>query len=179
MAFAIVLIAVSAAWRPEGAGASEEPVIAVLNVERVIRGSNAGQALQDRIDQIRSDNQAKDRESESALRAESETLSKQRAVLSDEAFDQKQKELQSRLDTLRREFEARRERLQSAVNEAWSQIHAAMLEVTKVLASERKIDIVVSHEGTVLISKNMNITKDVLERLNAELTQVPLAIEAQ
>jgi outer membrane protein len=176
---AIVLLAATLAGRPEGAGASEGPAIAVLNVERVLNRSKAGQGLQDQLEKIRSANQAKDRETEGALRAEDEKLQKQRAVLSDEAFAQKQKELQSRVDVLRQEFEARRNRIRSAVDKAWAQIREALLEATRDVASERDIDVVVSQTGTVLISKDLNITKDVLDRLNDRLSEVSLTIEPE
>ncbi len=175
----VALLAAAVLWRPVPSGASEGPSIAVLNVERVLNQSKAGQGLRTRIEQIRAANQEKDRETEAALRAEDEKLQKQRAVLSDEAFLQKQKELQSRVDSLRQEFDARRERIQVAVDKAWSEIRQALVEATRDVAVEHQIDVVVSQTATVLISKQLNITKDVLDRLDAKLAEVPLAIEAQ
>lgn len=166
-------------WPPVLADAGEAPTVAVLNVEQVLNQSKAGQGLRDKIEQIRTANQAKDQENESALRADDEKLQKQRAVLSEEAFLQKQKELQSRLDSLRQEFEARRKHIQSAVDKAQNEIRRAVLEVTRDVAVEKKIDIVISQTATVLMSKDLDITKDVLARLDAKLSDVPLAIEGQ
>lgn len=179
LVFIAAVLAASLVWRPEGAGATEGPAIAVLDVERVLRQSTAGKALQDQIDKIHSANQAKDLEADAALRAAEQELRNQRAVLSDEIYTQKRKELQSRLADMKDDFEARRKHVQSAVAQAWSRIRDAMLEVTEDLATERKIDIVVSQTGTVLLAKELNITKDVLARLNDKLTEVTLTIEAQ
>lgn len=173
----IALFAASLVWRSEQAGASESPTIAVLNVELVIRRSKAGQDLQSQIEKIQSDNRAKDRQTEEALRAEDQKLRKQRAVLSDEAFNEKQRDLQARLEDLRQKFEARRKRIQAGVDKAWSQIRDAMILVTEGLASERKIDVVIAQSSTVLLAKDLNITKDVLKGLNDKLTQVTLTIE--
>jgi outer membrane protein len=173
----IALFAASLVWRSEQAGASEGPTIAVLNVELVIRRSKAGQDLQSQIEKIQSANRATDRQTEEALRAEDQKLRKQRAVLSDEAFNEKQRDLQARLEDLRQKFEARRKRIQAAVDKAWSQIRDAMILVTEGLASERKIDVVIAQSSTVLLAKDLNITKDVLKGLNEKLTQVTLTVE--
>jgi Skp family chaperone for outer membrane proteins len=52
-----------------------------------------------------------------------------------------------------------------------------MILVTEGLASERKIDVVIAQSSTVLLAKDLNITKDVLKGLNDKLTQVTLTIE--
>lgn len=175
----VALLAACLTWPPARSAASEEPAIAVLNVEQILNQSKAGQALRNKIEQIRTANQAKDRENDAALRADDEKLQKQRAVLSEEAFLQKRKELQSRLDSLRQEFETRHKRIQSAADKAWSEIRQALLEATRDVALERQIDIVISQTATVLMSQQLNITKDVLDRLDAKLADVPLAIEGQ
>ena len=54
-----------------------------------------------------------------ALRAEDQALQKQRAVLSDEVFAQKRKELQSRLAGQQQQFNERRRRFQASVDKAW------------------------------------------------------------
>ena len=176
--FILVLLAAILAWQPAGAAGSKWPTIAVLEVEYVLRKSNAGKALQAQIDKIRSANQEKDRKSEEDLRAEDEKLRKQHSVLSHEAYAQKRKELQSRMAQLQKDFEARRQRIQSGVDQAWFQIRNAMLEVTAKIASERKIDIVFERAGTVLLANNLNITKDVMTGLNDKLSNVTLTIKS-
>jgi len=173
------LLAAAMVWQSGSAGAAEGPIIAVLNVEHVLRQSKAGLSLRSQIEQVRSNNQAKDRAAEEALFAEDQKLQAQRAVLSEEAFASKRKELQSQLDSQRREFEARRKRFQSAVNEAWFQIRAAMLEVTGGLVEEREIDVVITQDSTALISRDLNITMDVLSRLDEKLTEVTLTIASE
>lgn len=177
--FLAVMLAASLVWPPGSASAAEGPAIAVLDVERVLRVSKAGKALQDQISEIVSANRVKDQETEKVLRAADQKLSQQRAVLSDEVYAQKRKELQSQFTREREEFQARRKQIQMAVDQAWSQIRDALIGVTKDVATERKIDIVVSGAGTVLAAQELDITKDVLARLDDKLSKVPLTIEAQ
>jgi outer membrane protein len=172
------LVAVCAISRPLGVAAAETPQIAVLNVEAVLNSSNAGRSVQEQLKKIRSANQEKDQESEAALRTEGEQLMKQRAVLSEEAFATKQKELQSRFETLRQGFDERQQRIQSAVEKARTQIHQALVEATRDIAAERDIDIVLSQTATALTSKELDISKDVLDRLNETLSEIPLAVDA-
>ena len=169
------LLAAAPLWLP--AGAAEGPSIAVLDVERVLRQSKAGQSLHNQIADIRARNQAKGREAEDALLAEDRKLQAQRAVLSAEAFAKKSQELQSELNRQRQAFEERRRRFQAAVDKAWFEIRAALLDVTGTIAEERQIDVVVSQSGTALMSKELNISKEVLTQLDAKLTAVTLTLE--
>lgn len=175
----ITLLAACLVWSTDAARAAEITVVAVLDVERVMRDSKAGKALQDQIDSTRSANQKKDREAEDALRAADRQLRDQRALLSAEAYAKKRDELQTRLTTLQRDFDARRKRLQQAMGQAWNQISEALAEVTADLATEQKIDIVVSKASTVLLANELDITAEVLTRLDAKLSKVTLSIGDQ
>lgn len=175
----VTLLASCLGWSPGAARAAEVTVVAVLDVERVMRDSKAGKALQDQIDKTRSTNQEQDREAENALRAADRQLSDQRAVLSAESYAEKRSELQTRLTTLQRDFDQRRKRFQGAMGRAWNQIRNALTEVTADLASEQEIDIVVSRAGTVLLANELDITAEVLTRLDAKLSEVTLTVEDQ
>lgn len=173
----ITLLAACLGWSSVSARAAEVTVVAVLDVERVMRESKAGKALQDQIEKTRSANQKKDRASEDALRAADRQLRDQRAVLSAEAYAKKRDELQTRLTTLQRDFDARRKRLQRAMGRAWNEIQKTLTEVTADLATEQKIDIVVSKASTVLLANELDITAEVLTRLDAKLSKVTLTVE--
>ena len=166
-------------FHPESAGAAEGPTVAVLNLKQVMRQSRAGKSLQDQIDQVHVANVARDRQADEALRAEDQALQQQRAVLSAEAFAQKRKELQSRLADQQQQFIERQRRFQASVDKAWFEIRAAMLEVTDGLVAERKIDVVVTQASTALMTKDLNITQEVLARLDQKLSAVKLVIDAQ
>ena len=183
LAVRLVLVAVLTAapglFHPGPADAAEGSKLAVLDLERVMRQSAAGKSLQTQIEQIRAANLAKDRQADEDLRAEDQKLNAQRAVLSDESFAQKRKELESRLIAQRKEFEDRRERFQAAVDDAWFRIRAVVVEVTDSIAAEREIDVVVAQRNTVLLSKNLDITDDVLQRLDQKLSEIPLAFDPE
>ena len=171
------MIALPGLWRPEAAVAAEGSKLAVLNLEKVMRQSAAGRSLQNQIEEVRAANLAKDRQADEALRAEDQKLNSQRAVLSDESFAQKRKELQSRLIAQRKEFEDRREQFQVAVDKAWFRIRAVVVEVTDAVAAEREIDVVVAQRNTVLLSQDLDITAEVLQRLDQKLGDITLAVE--
>lgn len=175
----LVFLAVASLFRPDSAGAAEGQTVAVLNVQQVMRQSKAGQSLQDQIDQVHAANLERDRKADEALRAEDQALQAQRAVLSAEAFAQKRKELQSRLAVQRQEFNERRQRFQASVDKAWFEIRGAMLEITVEIAAEREIDVVVTQASTALMTKDLNITKEVLARLDQKLSAVKLGIDGQ
>ena len=177
--FVIAVLAAASLWPPAGAGAAEGPTVAVLNVKLVMRRSKAGKSLQGQIDQVHAANLAKDRQADEALRAEDAKLQAQRAVLSAEAFAQKRKELQSQLAGQQQQFNERRRRFQSSVDKAWFEIRAAMIDITDEIAAERKIDVIVTQVSTALMAKDLNITQEVLTRLDQKLSAVTLVIDTQ
>ena len=151
----------------------------MLNLKQVMRQSRAGKSLQDQIDQVHVANVARDRQADEALRAEDQALQQQRAVLSAEAFAQKRKELQSRLAGQQQQFIERQRRFQASVDKAWFEIRAAMIEVADEIVAERKIDVVVTQASTALMTKDINITQEVLARLDQKLSAVTLVIDGQ
>lgn len=171
----LALLAAALACWP--AAAAEGTTIAVLNVEVVLRQSKAGQDLVKQIAEIRAANQATDRKAEEALRQADQELRGQRAVLSAEAYAKKRDELQAQLAELQQAFDQRRKRFQVALEDAWNEIRAVLIEVTADLATEREIDVVVSEAAAALISKDLDISKDVLARLDEKITKATLNFE--
>ncbi len=171
-----MLAAALAGW-PGGTSAAEGTTVAVLNVDLVLRQSKAGQDLVSQVEAIRARNQVRDREAEGALRQADQELRGQRSVLSAEAYAKKRNELQTQLAQLQRGFDERRRRLQIALEEAWNEIRAVLVDVTADLAAERDIDVVISESGAALIVKDLEISEDVLARLDKKLTKVTVKFE--
>ena len=94
------------------------PVVAVVDYQVILRDSTAIKSVRDQAEEERQKLQASATDQEKKLRASTENLEKQRAVLSPEAFAQKQRELQTELAEFRRQFQLRRRQLDQAFAEA-------------------------------------------------------------
>jgi Skp family chaperone for outer membrane proteins len=168
LTFAVVLTS-SSALAQEGA------VIAILDVERILRDSKAAATLRAEIDNQRQTHQTSLREQENALRTADQELARQRAVLSAEAFAAKRKELQEQANNLQQEFVTRQKEMEELFGRGIRQVRQALAEVAKEIADERGINLILLKATIVLASRELDITEDALQRLDQRLPSVNFA----
>src|SRR5690606_16965345 len=126
-AFAIALTALALAAptvRPAAAqGAGEVPlVVAVLDIQKVMRESTAAKAIQAELEEQRETYQAELAQQERKLRAADQDLAADRPTLSQEAFAERREDLEEQATQLRRDVQTRKEQLEAMYNEGMTQI---------------------------------------------------------
>jgi Skp family chaperone for outer membrane proteins len=152
--------------------AQEGAVIAILDMERILRDSSAAANLREEIDKQRLAHQNTLREQENALRTADQELARQRAVLSAEAFTVKRKELQEQANGLQQEFVSRQREMEELFGRGIRQVRNALAEVAKEIADERGISLILLKATIVLASRELDITDEALRRLDERLPSV-------
>ena len=155
--------------------AQEGPVIAILDMERILRESKAATTLRQEVDKQRKQHQDTLRQQEKALRAADEELARQRTVLSAEAFTAKRKELQEQAMRLQQEFVSRQKAMEELFGKGIGQVRQALAEVAKEIADERGISLILLKATIVLASRELDITDEALRRLNEKLPSIDIA----
>jgi Skp family chaperone for outer membrane proteins len=175
-----ILATALAAATPDLVAAQQEDgtVIAILDMERILRESKAAKNLREEIDSQRQAHQATLREQENALRAADQELARQRAVLSAEAFAAKRKELQEQAIGLQQELLSRQKEIEELFGRGINQVRNALAEVAKEIADERGISLILLKATIVLASRDLDITEEALQRLDERLPAVTLAKES-
>ncbi len=168
----LVLCGLNATGPIEPAHAANPPVIAILDMDRILRNSKASTGLREEIDKQRTVHQGELRKQEEALRAADEELARQRAILSAEAFAAKRKELQDQVGILQRDFTARQKELEQTFAKGMAKVRRALIEVAAEIATEQKIDIILLKATVVLVNRDLDITEDALKRLDEKLSSV-------
>ena len=154
--------------------AQEGTVIAILDMERILRQSKAATTLREEIDKQRQVHQSTLREQENALRSADQELARQRAVLSAEAFAAKRKELQEQANQLQQEFVSRQKEMEELFGNGIRQVRNALAEVAKEIADERGINLILLKATIVLANRDLDITDEALQRLDERLPSVDL-----
>ncbi len=168
----LVLCGFNATGPIEPAQAGDPPIVAVLDMERVLRTAKASAGLREEIDKQRTVHQGELRKQEEALRAADEELARQRAILSAEAFAVKRKELQEQVGNLQRDFTSRQKALEQTFAKGMGKVRRALVEVAAEIATEQKIDIIFLKATVVLVNRELDITEDALKRLDENLPSV-------
>lgn len=157
------------------ATAEDGTVIAILDMERILRESKAAKDLREEIDTKRQAHQTALRDQENALRAADQELARQRAVLSAEAFAAKRKELQNQAIALQQEFLTRQKEMEELFGHGIGQVRDALADVAREIAEERGIELILLKATIVLAGRDLDITEEALERLDERLPSVNLA----
>lgn len=159
---------------PAGAQEPLAPVLAIIDVQKVLRDSTAVKSLSKKIEAQRGKYQAELREKEEKIRSADQELTRQRSVLSTEAFAEKRNELELRIATVQREIQERKKNLDQLFAKGMGQVQNELLKVAKKIAEERGLDLILSKATVVIVKPKFDITSEALKRLNASLPDVAL-----
>ena len=150
-------------------------VIGILDTQKVLRESLAMKGLSKEIEARRSTFQDELRQREDALRTADQELARQRSILSAEAFAEKRSQLEQQVASLQRQVKTRRKELDQVYGEAVKKVQGALVTIAQQIASEQKLDLVLPKTAVVLVRNDMEITDEVVKRLNETLTDVSVS----
>ena len=154
--------------------AHAETTIAIFDVQAVY-GSNAYKAAQGQHQAFRKQlKEEVEREHKVAVE-EKKKLTAQRKLLDDEAFKEKVREFQKRDETFNRKVNSHLRNIELSHNQGIRTIMGKAREISLAVAKEKGIDLVISKAATIAVMKeDLEITKDVIDRLNKELPTIKL-----
>lgn len=158
------------------AAASAQPlppaVVAVVDHQRIMRDSRAAKSIQQQLEVRRKlylDQLAKE---EQRLNEVGRDLARQRGVLEAQAFAAKRKEYEEAVQALQRTSNERRRQLDQALGAANNQVRQALKEIVDELAEGRGFNLVLPASAVLLFSPRIDITEEVLARLDRKLPSV-------
>lgn len=171
---ALGALALAALPRPIAAQPLPATVAAVVDHQRIMRDSKAAKSIQQQLEVRRKlylDQLAKEEQRLAELGKE---LSRQRTVLAAEVFAQKRKEYEEAVQALQRASNERRRQLDEALGAANAQVRQALKEIVDELAETRGFNLVLPASAVLLFSPKIDITDEVMARLDRKLPSVKL-----
>src|SRR5258708_11293265 len=106
---------------------------------------------------------------EGVVRQEHDTLQRQQGSLSAEAFNQKGRDFQQKLNEFDKNMQGKRQILEKANSEALEKINEVMLKIIADIAKERKANLVFLRSELVLFDQNFDVSDEVLQKLDEQL----------
>jgi outer membrane protein len=152
---------------------SQQPVvIAVLDVNLILREASAAKAVRDQVDKQRDAYQADLVQRENKLRDADKQLTQQRATLSQDEFDKRRDDLNKQIDQYRQDSDKRKQQLETAFNTGMQQVTKALEQVLADIAKQRGLTLVLNKAMVPLSANDLDITQEALKLLNAKLPTV-------
>lgn len=174
MVVAGILLAVAV---PAAAQQIPAATVAVVDFQRILRESTAAVSIRAQIEKQRAAYQQKITAQEQDLRQANEELSRQRTILSAEAFAQKRTDFDARVSDVQRQVQARKRQLEEASALGLKEVEKALAVIIADLAKTRGFNMVLARRQIMFADRALNISDEVLTRLNERLpnVKVPLA----
>ena len=162
---------------PVHSHASETLSIAVVNVDKLLSESKAGKSIQKQHAQRREVFQKEFSKLEEKLITAEKELVKDKGNSEPEAFNKKRQDFEKEFMQTRQLFQKRRSSLEKSLNEAFVTLRKTIIQTTAEIADEKKYNLVLTRESVVIVEKTIDITEQVLERMDRNVTSIPLGVE--
>lgn len=152
--------------------------IAILDVERVLTQSEAGKNALKQITDQRKRYQDEISKAEDQLRTEERDLVQSRATLAAEAFDEKRRAFERKVQDTQRMVQQRSSTIDGMMRNAREQIGKAALAALQELIKERGFNVVLDRKQIVATDPALEVTDEVLARVNKRLPSIKVEAAA-
>ncbi len=146
--------------------------IAVLDMQQLLNDSDAAESIRKQIEERRDSYQAEIKKEENKLRGAEKELLKQREILSQEAFVEKNKDFQSDVLKAQKSINEKKYKLDKAYADAMGKLREKIVEITAKIASREKYALVLSRQQVVIVDQNTDITAEVMKELNKSVKKI-------
>ncbi|MFO1068271.1 MAG: OmpH family outer membrane protein [Geminicoccaceae bacterium] len=153
-------------------------VVVIVDYARILRDAKAAQAIRDQIDARRKVYQDQIAKEEKRLYDADKELAKQRSVMAADKFAEKRKAFEQDVVGVQRIAQQRRRELDQVATAALGEVRNALVELVGTLADERGFNIVLPSSAVLLFSPEIDMTDEVLKRLDEKLPTVKVPAKA-
>jgi len=153
--------------------------IAILDLVAIRRQAAAVQDVNKQMGEFNKGFQDEVKKKEDALRAANQELAKKRAILAPEAFAQERRTFEQKVVDVQRKVQEHKRALGKSRADAMVVVENELNKIIEGIAKENNLHLVLRRDLTILVSRRLDITAEVLKRLNAALPNVKVAAPGQ
>jgi Skp family chaperone for outer membrane proteins len=157
-------------------GQQAPAVVGIVDVQRILNEASAARDIRKQVEKFRTAYLAELTLEETRLRGEEQELSRQRSILSADALAERERAFRTRVAEVQQRAQTISRRLENTFGKAMNQVRQAMLPIFADLTRERGINIIVAKSQILFAVRMLEITDEVLLRLDAALPEVAVAV---
>ena len=155
-----------------------EPVsLAVVDFRGVLSKSEAARNIRSVVDEKRQELRKYFLEVENSLRDEQKDLSKKRSIVTAEAFEKRARKLKEKAQSAQKLAQTSNQKLKKSFDQAMDKVQKELLRIIAEVAEESGVGVVLFRSAIVIAVKKLDISKEVLQRLNKKLPDVKVHFE--
>jgi Skp family chaperone for outer membrane proteins len=164
--------AVAQAPAAAAAGSIPAPVIAVVDVDRILRETAGAKSVDAQATKYKQSFQAELSKEESALRATQQELEQERKTMAQDVFAEKARAFQERAGAFQRKNALIQRAFDVSMNTALGKVRQAMLDAAQNVAATRGATVVLPSGQIIMFDPKMNITSEIIAEMDKKLQNV-------
>lgn len=174
----LILASVAAGSLAFSAAAAFADSIAYVNIQEIMHESTAAKSVKEQLESKQKSFQAEMTKKEDSLQKEDQELGKQRSVLAPDAFEKKVKDFKARATAAQKDAQSKRDELYHASSSSLGEIQKVVFDIVSKMAKDKGYTVVMPASDLLYADPKLDITKDVLAKLNSQLPKVTVKFEA-
>ncbi len=151
--------------------------IGLVDLDGVLRQSSGTAKVRQLLDEQRLTFREEFTHREAELQAIEKALQADRELLTEDAFNERLTAFEDEVAEVQRQIQYRRQALDRAFQEAQRNLRGLALDIVKQIASERKLDLVLSQESALIFLPTLSISEEVLARLDERTRNARIEIK--
>ncbi len=153
------------------------PNVCIFSNQATIGTSAVGKYVVSRLQQIQAQVQAELQSEDTALQTDIKAYGAQRATLTADVQQQREKALSDRAQALQAKAQLRQRELEATQQKALSRIVSEYNPLVLVVIKTRNCGLVIDGQSVLAANQSMDLTPDVVRQLDAKITQFPFERE--
>ncbi|WP_421783630.1 OmpH family outer membrane protein [Kiloniella litopenaei] len=148
--------------------------IAIVDTKKVFQSSKAMQQVNQTVVGRKNQFQQEFRQKEQGLLSKHQELVRQKSILAPEVFAQQKADLDKQAAMIRSEAKERNKSLTQLRNSGLNEIKKHLDVVIKQIVDAKKLDLILAKTSLVYSQNSLDITDEVIQKLNASLPALTL-----
>ena len=153
--------------------------IGLADLNGILQAADANKKVRELLDTQRQKFQDEFSVVEAELQQTERDLMSKRELLSVDEYDKQIKAFQQRVTQLQQDIQRKRQAIDNAYQKAQSDIRSEALSIIAEIAREMKLDLVLNRDSSLIFLPHLNISDEVLTRLNERTKNARIEIEVQ
>lgn len=153
--------------------------IGLADLNGILQAVDANKKVRELLDTQRQKFQNEFSVVEAELQQTERDLMSKRELLSADEYDKQIKAFQQRVTQLQQDIQRKRQAIDNAYQKAQSEFRSEALSIIAEIAREMKLDLVLNRDSSLIFLPHLNISDEVLTRLNERTKNARIEIEVQ
>ena len=148
--------------------------IGIVDMDVLMQKSTAAKHVRDQIDKKRTAYQGELKALDQKLTATKQDMMKGETKLTPEDLKKKQGVFYEKVMAAQKKTQTEQRAMDAAVERSLNELRKKMVLLIRDVAKERDIEVVLSHQAVIIAASVLDITDEVLARLNKDMKTMPV-----